>query len=480
MWAAICCMVVSSCDWNDEEIAEYIITDYSNATITELSLSDNIDVCYSLSTFAFTIDHYGHSDPALVADYPDAGIIFNSDSLPVGTIADSIEVNLTYTAPSEVIFYQYDVNDTVVNTVDFSEKQVISFSPYTKTRIEITAQDGITKKSYFVKVNVHQVEGDTIIWQYVQQDAWDTSDITAQAVDTLGSTLLWFTQHSNNTCQLRTADLYGDVTSWSAPAVLTLPESLDLSSITTWRQTLYAVGTDSQQLYTSTDGQNWTVSGNTHTFVNLLGVQLKGRKNDEQLTAIILESGTYTFATSTDGQNWTIGTALPAGFPIRGYSNPIAVAAKPLSGNVTSRLYIVGGYTADNILTSSTWSCDGSQWAEFTQNKLPAMRGAAIVPYTLDTDEPRTFWLMQPGITAEGPVSDIYFSENSGVSWKLLRDEFEDYADNDSIEAFGNTSAFYNPHTYQMYFLGGEKAEGCQTSDIIGGQLIKLTFDKRR
>jgi hypothetical protein len=174
-----------------------------------------------------------------------------------------------------------------------------------------------------------------------------------------------------------------------------------------------------------------------------------------------------------------LGDELPENFPIEGYTRPISVAARPSLGTVTSRLYIVGGKTADGTLISSTWTCDGTQWAEFKQPYLPPMSGASIARYTTDTDYPETFWILFSGQTATGVSDALYFSENSGVTWRKLSAEYPEFTDNSALTPVAFASAFVTSD-YRICLLGGLDAEGAQHTDVATGQLIKLTFQKRR
>jgi hypothetical protein len=144
-----------------------------------------------------------------------------------------------------------------------------------------------------------------------------------------------------------------------------------------------------------------------------------------------------------------------------------------------SRLYIVGGKTSEGELIASTWTCDGTQWAEFKQPYLPAMSGAAIVRYTLDTDYPDTFWLLAAGETADGVNNTLYYSENYGVTWRKLASDYEAYTDNSMLTPRAYTTGFCG-EDYQFYFVGGTWADGSCAPEVVGGQLTKLTFLKNR
>lgn len=485
LWlSGLVCGALASC--NEETDTVYELSDFNNAVVTSFSLSDNTAVCASLSSYSFTIDQYGTSDPELAATWPGAGIIFNSDSLPYGSEPDSVTVSLSYTYPTAVMFYHYDTTDAIVDSVNFATSTLVDFSPYAKTRLQVTAQDYYTKRSYFVKVNVHQVIGDTIEWRYAAEGLWATDDVTAQtAVEAGDGRVVWLIEHGGATQGARQAAFADGLARWSDEQPVDAPALIDLTSVCTWGGTLYAVTTDGA-IVASTDGTTWATRadgatlGGAMRFVNLLGVSLKTSVSEDTLRAIVREGDTYKFATTADGATWNIGTTLPAGFPTAGYTRPISVAARPAQGVMTSRLYIVGGRTAAGEMTASTWTCDGRQWAEFQQGQMPPTAGATIVRYTLDTTRPDTFWLLFAGETEDGDgAGELYFSENSGVTWKRLATEYDAYADLAEVRPVAYGTALCDDE-YRIYRLGGRDTAGRAVADVATGRLVKLTFARKR
>ena len=484
----------------DDNDSETIVNDYDNALITSVSLSTNTKVCSNLSSYTFTIDHLGTSDEDLIErcaslwqvdEYSQQpGIIFNADSLPVGSVADSIKVSLSYSSPYKVRFFQYDSTLTLQNVTNYADTQIIWFDDYAVTRIEVVAEDQLTNKSYFMKMNVHTQTSDTIMWKYAATGLFDMSDVIDQRVDTLGTTLCWYMMSADSSQQVRTADLTGDITAWSDAQAVTAPSAINLGTLLNWGGKIYGVGYD-KQLLATTDGIAWSVASADYSFVNLLGAQLADKNRvAEHLCAIAMVDDTCRFVRSADGASWqldslTIGgtttSALPARFPLWDYTRPISVEADLEGGSTRSRIYISGGMLADSTLTSSTWATDGLQWVEFTQNIVPAARRSSVVRYQLDVDDPDSFWIMQLGERADGSVTDtLYFSQNSGVTWKMLQREFYKYGDTYPIAQFGCSSAFVNPKNYRIYFIGGKNNDGEQESNIVTGQLANLAMDQLR
>ena len=116
-----CCALValglSSClDSNDSET---VVTNYYNCIVTSFSLVDNSNVCAGLSGYSFTIDNYGLSDDSIHALYPDDGIIFNPDSLPYGTIADSIKISVSFSSPDSAYLKLYGADGRLLQTIAY-------------------------------------------------------------------------------------------------------------------------------------------------------------------------------------------------------------------------------------------------------------------------------------------------------------------------------------------------------------------------
>jgi hypothetical protein len=109
------------------------------------------------------------------------------------------------------------------------------------------------------------------------------------------------------------------------------------------------------------------------------------------------------------------------------------------------------------------------------------MKRASIVRYTLDVDSPDSFWILQPGEMNGGAMTDtLFFSQNRGVTWKRLPLEYLRYGDTAPIAPYGATSAFCQPKSYSIFFIGGKDQEGKQQSNIVTGQLVKLAMRKKR
>ncbi len=497
---AVALLLLTSClEGNDQE---YVVTNYWNAVVTSFSLVPNSNVANNLSSYSFTIDNFGLSDEAIHNKFPKDGIIFNPDSLPYGTIPDSVKVSMSFSAPDSVYFKLYSLDGVLRQYSDFTKDSALYFASYPDCRLRVVSKGGVGK-TYHVKVNVHQVDGDSIRWHHYTGEVWSNTNVTDQRTDSIDDMLYWLVEADGKNL-VSTSRLSLNARQWSEPEEVSVEGGtlLDLGTLYSWHGQLLAVGKDNGQLLASTDGRHWTVTNRDLTFLAILGNQLKTqdvykRWNSDTLSVIVKTDDAYRFAVSADAKEWRLDQQIPQGFPVRGFSRPIAVAARATQGNLTSRLYLVGGMDADGNLTSSTWSCDGfnadrggRNWAEFPQNELPAMQGACVLEYTLDQDKPRSFWILQPGMLADGTVpthtlysklcTTLYYSEDSGVSWHRLSRYYTSYADNSSMGCVSANSGMYNPTNYEIYFFGGRRDDGSMLTSVWGGLLPKLTFKKIR
>lgn len=462
----------------DKNSSEVVVTNYSNASVKTFSFNSNDSVCTGLASYAFTIDHFGNSDPALIAKWPGAGIIFNSDSLPVGSVPDSIEVEMSYSTPSAVKFYHYDEAANLVDSVDFTSKQIVSFSSYATTILRLTAYDRTTTKDYIVKVNVHKTVGDTIRWGMLSNDLFpEVGDIIALRADTIGDSFYVFMATADSAVWYSECVMKYPVAEWSDPAKVGTMQTLNPATLWGWDGRLYCVGLDGSLRYSS-NGRIWTEAAGAGylEFCNLLGLQLKaGGAASDSVRAIVRADGRYRFAAAADVDGeWTVGEEVPGDFPITGYTRPISTPASPNLGNRSSRIYITGGLTQDKTATSATWCCDGTEWAEFSQRTLSGVCDAAVITYCTDTDEPGTLWIMSPG---NGMNGNLYFSEDRGVTWKLLGREYPAYADVESLDLDACPSMYFSTDDYRIYIF---ELDSSGRVRLVSGQLTKLTFQHRR
>lgn len=488
------CVMLSSCLGSKEE-SEYIQTNAGNALVTSFALKDNSDVGAKLSGYTFTIDHYGQSDPSIHALYPNDGIIFNPDSLPYGTIPDSVKVSVGFNSPKSAHFSLYNRIGELKQFSDYANDSALWLASYPDVRLKITSYDEAVVKTYHVKVNVHKVRTDTIVWRSYADTVWPGVDVKEQRVDTLNGNLMWYVKAADGDYRVK-SNVLRNITSWSEPQpiVSLVEQDLDLETMFGYRGALYAVNRIDGSLWYTTDGVLWGVKSRALKFVNILGVlqEVKGENINEyywhpdQLAVLAEVDGEIKIRYSEDmGETWSDDgngdKPVPTDFPVKGYVRPIGTPAKASLGNVSSRITIVGGVSRNGELLKTVWCCENKVWVDVSNeaSALPAMNGGSVLRYTLDSEKPNTFWILWPGVLADGKVSnDVYCSEDNGVSWHKMKQRYgrKAFGDTRNLEALACSSAFYDPKSYRMYFFGGKRADGTLSTSVFGGVYSNLTF----
>ena len=200
----------------------------------------------------------------------------------------------------------------------------------------------------------------------------------------------------------------GSPTSWTAGSLSGIPSGERLSSVASLSGTLFAT-TSAGKLY-SLSGSSWTaVSGVSAT--RILGTLPRGERA-ERLALPTPKGSGYAFATYTPAEGLRMGHDVPATFPITGgYS-----FAEGGIDYVGSRLYLVGGRTADNKVVTSQWiTTNGTDWGqEATDIKLTeTLISESIV------QEAGTSRLYRFATTSTGLV--VYFSSDKGAHWETGR-----------------------------------------------------------
>jgi hypothetical protein len=200
----------------------------------------------------------------------------------------------------------------------------------------------------------------------------------------------------------------GSPVSWTAGSLSGIPSGERLSSVASLSGTLFAT-TSAGKLY-SLSGSSWTaVSGVSAT--RILGTVPRGERA-ERLALLTPKGSGYAFATYTPAEGLRMGHDVPATFPITGgYS-----FAEGGIDYVGSRLYLVGGRTADNKVVTSQWiTTNGTDWGqEATDIKLTeTLISESIV------QEAGTSRLYRFATTSTGLV--VYFSSDKGAHWETGR-----------------------------------------------------------
>ena len=146
---------ITSCLHSDE--IEYEFS--SNASITAFSITDSIITYYPAVVNGKDTTL---STGIVGADYPfvinqSEGLIYNPDSLPVGTDVSKVVVSITADS------YVYIVAET---DSLWEEKDSLNFK--SPIQFKILAENGTFGRVYTAKINVHQQDPEVLSWQKLE------------------------------------------------------------------------------------------------------------------------------------------------------------------------------------------------------------------------------------------------------------------------------------------------------------------------
>ena len=122
------------------------------------------------SHYTFAIDHV-------------KGEVYNVDSLPKGTDVTRVSVNMTVDA-GYVYRYENEENKlfTTKDSVDFTYPVLFSLYSY----------DNLSSRSYYIRLNVHQSDVDSLVWTPMKNNNFHAGSMTAEKMVQLGDQLLIF------------------------------------------------------------------------------------------------------------------------------------------------------------------------------------------------------------------------------------------------------------------------------------------------
>lgn len=385
-----------SCNSTDDEEITYTMSE--SVRVTRFSLAANDSVLAHLDTVFFTVDLNG-------------GQIYNADSLPVGTDVSALIANISFDNVGQAKIIMERSNPADNDTINYLESPTDSIDFTSKVSLVVTAQNGVTEKWYSVKVNVHQINPDSLYWNapfgVKSLPCGKGVTVTAQKAVYFKDKVYSFID-ANSTCTLYTTDdPYAD--DWTAQE-LNLGFTPDVKSVQATSDALYMLA-QTGELYRSEDGATWTSTG--QTFYSLVGTW------KSRLLGIVSDNGVYKHDCYPRPDGFMPYPA-PAGFPITGSSQMVTFVSEYDLDSPQS--IMVGGRKADNTLTGATWGYDGEAWAQL-EGTIKPCEGALLFPYfTFTTNEywittQYTSWIVIGGREAQGVADSVYVSINNGNTW---------------------------------------------------------------
>lgn len=386
---------------NNNDEPNYVYTSSKSSTLVQsFALKADANVMESLDSVFFTID-------------PTRSVIYNADSLPVGTDVSALQVTMSFNSSmSSAVFHVFDAEN---NSTDYSYTSTSSDKMDFRygVTLTITSADENHTQDYVVKVNVHQQEPDSIVWPASARRDLPAAAATNLAVGTAHfNDLYWCLLHNSNGYFMSQAA--APIGPWTTQEVINV--TADASSLAATSDALYLLD-NGGNLMRSTDGNVWSEVDNG--WKHILGGY------EDRVLGLRYDNATSTYLYDEyprrDGFE---PTAIEQGFPAKGTSQFIVTEN---SWSIAPQAVMVGGVKADGSLNSATWGYDGTRWANIssTKNQLPALEAPTLFAYytystnssTLRTTKAVT-WMVMGGRKSDGKLNTTtYVSKDQGITW---------------------------------------------------------------
>lgn len=404
MSALLSLTTLNSCNKDDDDDT---VETYSTSTQTTLikafGLQDDSEVLASLDSVYFTIDY-------------DNGLIYNADSLPVGTDISALKVRIDFfntvnsavfnisgaTAQSDTaITYTSSMNDAL----DFTGKTILTITSYDKTRV----------KDYLVKVLVHKENPDSLKWsQSWRRDLPGLTSRTKAFKVVRQGDLYRAMSYDGNACYLMTSS--SPTGSWSSGQA-NVPFEPQVASLAATADALYMLDI-AGGLWTSADGMQWNATGvKWHSVLGAYGTRLLGIAHD---------GSAYLHDEYPRSEGFE-PVAVEDGFPVAHASDMIVTDN---TWTFAQQAIIVGGVDANGHTLSDVWGYDGSTWGKINNTAssvLPALTDASLFSYYtykslsgIRRYARQSTWYVMGGKLADGSLNGkIYLSSTQGITWSV-------------------------------------------------------------
>ncbi len=480
---------LSSCNKKTEK-EEELYMPASSVAVTKFSLKSKSGSKVKVDSVFFSID-LNH------------GVIFNADSLPVGTDITKLVPVITYTSSASAVTLTQSGGQTT-GEIDYKKNPTDSVDFSGRVVLKITAEDQTTTRSYDIKVNVHKMQPDSLVWDRLAVTPLPSRQGNPKSQKTV---MYKNTSYSliNEADGTYTMSVAADLLSgrWDKTP-LTLDFEPDVRTLNAASDSMYILDM-AGALHASADGINWSNTGMTWTnIIGGYGETLLGMRN---------EGGTlvHTFWPFEPG---IVEAPVSRDFPVAEYSNFVQFSNRWTTLPIG---FMTGGRLADGTYTDKTWGFDGDHWAVLSEGVTPRIAGATLVPYYVYRKTSSSLvqtefsvWMMIGGSREDGNYNRvIYVSYDNGVNWYAadtqmqLPEHFPSLSNLDGIVAEwpkqaslesnwtvtssrglpGMARVKYDVEDYEVYWdcpyiyiFGGVKSDGGLNDEVWRGVLNRLTF----
>lgn len=436
----------------ESDVVEYEFS--SNASITAFSITDSIVTYYPAvvngrdTTLSTGI--VGANYPFVINQHE--GLIYNADSLPFGTDVSKVVVGIT--ADTEGIFIVAETDSLWEATDSLNFKNPIQF--------KVMSQAGTFGRTYTAKINVHQVDPDSLYWTKIESNF--SSDIQGQKAVYANNHIYVFGEQDGQV--IMTKANVNNATIWSEPAILNIPGKVDYTSAMIWGNQFCILADN--QLYTSSDASNWQkqeaslqisqLIANVHT------------SNNQKIIGIDVDNH---YIESTDGITWNQYEAMPTEFP----KSHISFVSYALDTNSAfDKITLIGdnGISTDTVAVVWTQLSSENEWVDLTPENnnygCPKFENISMIHYN------NKLYAFGGDAQHKGNIdafSKFYVSEDNGISWTGIKNKIMFPEDFSSLydQAEGNYSCIVDDQDFIWIMWS-------QSNEVWRGRINKLGFDK--
>jgi len=354
-----------------------------------------VNASFSGSTYAMSVNQR-------------TGVIENIDSLPFGSQLSAVLATITF--EGSVLNYQNSNGEWIAyNTEDSLDLSKL-------LQLQLTSNNGASKRAYSIKINVHQQEGDSLYWKQCEKDVTPLLGMTDMKSFVKDDKLMVLGQKTTGIVLAERSGIEAEG-SWGIEQSTNLPATADLQTIHQHADKLYISTTDGDIL-SSIDAKSWTQEGNTYSAPLTLI-----EKSDNYFYAI---SGGKLLR-SADAITWEEDKANSEAFSDAEYLPDAGIRAMTVvQANGSSRIIMLGQRTgsANTVVWNKTWnkgwdvSEADAEWMYFLlspdNNKLcPRLNYLNLLSY-----DGKSFAFGGASLDDTHKALDaIYISQDYGLTW---------------------------------------------------------------
>lgn len=385
---------MTSCNTKAEDSPDYSVS--SNVAVSNFYIKKDGKLLEGMDSVFFSIDLKKR-------------IIFNADSLPKGTNVGKLIPVITMPGKVSSVILTMTGGKYRTGEVDYVKNPTDSIDFTGDVVLSVVAEDGVSQCDYMVKVNVHNMEPDSLWWDKLavaELPSRHPYPINQRTVE-FNEKVVTFVAESDGTFTKSYTD-NPSAGEWVQQQV-EFDFTPDLRSVTSTDDKLFMLS-DERVLYESVDGILW--KSTEQKWEAILG----GYEN-KLLGIKLTESGLCHIEYPEGG-----GEAVDSEFPIKGYSGFKTYSNKWINTPIG---LLTGGVTQSGAYTGATWGYDGDKWVKLSSNPAPAVDGGTMIPYymyqsnsALYSSQAYSVWMFVGGVMADGTFNkNMYMTYDNGVNW---------------------------------------------------------------